>query len=1094
MDLSQLIKLKNKNLILQNVDGTNLGIIQARDITLSLRFNALSELTFTIDRENCDVYDLLTSYRKVLLQDVGVFLIENPLNSNDGLTNTKTIVCRSFEIDINRKTIPYLNGTYKFYSIVPTDETIISIIMNYLPNWSIESISSSLWNTYRTFDLTDAPLYQTMMQDIEQAYECVFFFNTLNNTIKIVAYEDILKSSDIYLSFDNLVNKLDITESTESLTTALIVNGVELSVNLVNPLGSSTIYNFDHFLNSIDKTTGIPFMSDSLKAAINGWQTTISSYQIAYADNLTLRKTKISELIVLQSALTDLKTDLSALIGQRDGLLESGQNATAKNTEVKSKQAEVDAKEIAITNKQAEIDAIDVNLATISNTVAFDKYFTAEQLLSIEPYIIQKSVTDEHFVKGGEDSLLDIQNTAQALYDKYTNWLSKNAKLQYEFAIDLINFIEQSDYDLFTSQIDWGITVTLDNGDNTVSYPMLQGLDVSLDNDDVQFLFGTNMRFSSATDTYEEFLANQVSSTVSSVTSSSIKWGEYVNSGNRDKIESLFKKGLQADLTEISNSSNQEVVMNSTGLMGRKLLENGSYDNRQWKMINNKLIFTDDGWDTAKLAIGEITLPDLSKAYGINAEVLMGNLIAGNQLVIKNESNSFVVDSTGATLENAVMSFIGNNGLNRILIDPVYGFKIQKLVNSVWTDVVYLDSEGNAIFEANLAVNSININNKFIVDELGNTTILSGNLNLAETFVVDNLGNVTMNGDLSVGNGKLTFDKTTGILSVEGDISAKDLFLTIDGVKTSIIDEITGKIDANYVSGVATGSAIFKSMIIDQLSTSDKIINYLNSNTAEVNYIFVHDQYIDFYTEDTVNGSEQANSNADGTGLPIYWVEEDLTNNIPAHTYITTEVTSEPVMQYTYATKLRKASYGFDASLNNVPTMVMGAGTGIGDNGKTFIYKGVDGFYIDYRNSITGASTIFKITDAGIDFTQFSNVTFAEGVTVAGISQVWVQDDMPVEAKPKDLWIDTNDYSRYDIVNISSDATLLVSDSEVIRASGTISITLHAATSVGIIKKIKNIGSGIVTLIGTIDGVVNMSLYPKESVMLITNGSMWEIY
>ena len=131
MDLSQLLKLKNKNLILENPDGTPLGIINAHDITLSPRFNSVGSITFTVERENCEVYDLITSGRTILLQDVGRYLIENPSRLENGISDSKTLTCRSFEYDINRKTVSYLNGTYKFYSLNPEEDTILKIRKKY---------------------------------------------------------------------------------------------------------------------------------------------------------------------------------------------------------------------------------------------------------------------------------------------------------------------------------------------------------------------------------------------------------------------------------------------------------------------------------------------------------------------------------------------------------------------------------------------------------------------------------------------------------------------------------------------------------------------------------------------------------------------------------------------------------------------------------------------------------------------------------------------------------------------------------------------------------------------------------------------------
>ena len=104
---------------------------------------------------------------------------------------------------------------------------------------------------------------------------------------------------------------------------------------------------------------------------------------------------------------------------------------------------------------------------------------------------------------------------------------------------------------------------------------------------------------------------------------------------------------------------------------------------------------------------------------------------------------------------------------------------------------------------------------------------------------------------------------------------------------------------------------------------------------------------------------------------------------------------------------------------------------------------------------------------------------------------LYVQTTAPTDAIAKDVWIDTDDYTRYDKKALIGTATLSVSDNEFITASGTFTITLHAGTTAGITKYIYNIGTGLVTLSGTINGTANILLYPNDSVKLMTDGTNW---
>ena len=222
-------------------------------------------------------------------------------------------------------------------------------------------------------------------------------------------------------------------------------------------------------------------------------------------------------------------------------------------------------------------------------------------------------------------------------------------------------------------------------------------------------------------------------------------------------------------------------------------------------------------------------------------------------------------------------------------------------------------------------------------------------------------------------------------------------------------------------------------------------------------------------------------------GEPLYWLDE-------FHLSLNTSITEFPAYTYVY-NELTKLEQTFENDgVNYIPKIVLGAGSGVvghPDYGKGYIYKGATGLYIEYLHSVTGLSRILKLTDEGIDLTDFEAIKYSETIAVTGLPQIWVQTAEPTTAKIKDAWIDTDNYSRYDVTTLTSGTTLLVTNNEVLVASGTFTITLHTATSAGVIKKIYNIGTGIITIAGTINGVVNMRLYPNESVELITDGTNW---
>lgn len=310
-----------------------------------------------------------------------------------------------------------------------------------------------------------------------------------------------------------------------------------------------------------------------------------------------------------------------------------------------------------------------------------------------------------------------------------------------------------------------------------------------------------------------------------------------------------------------------------------------------------------------------------------------------------------------------------------------------------------------------------------------------------------------------------------------------ETILVFDGIlSASIINALKVLITPNLYAGKAT----IAELTVDELDTSDKIRNFLESNTADVNYQRIYDQFHKYITAHT-DGSSYSQA-TDRYGAPLYWIDNK-------HEAATTEETDFPVYVYDY-TEMTKLEIAFEGEGVKVPKITLGTGTGAEDPdwGKVFVYKQADGFYIDYINGSNGTKYTFKITDDGIDFSGFPSITYEENVVINGLVQIWVQDDPPLAAKVKDIWVDTDDYSRYDKLEVSTSHNLAVADPEVIFMSGYMTVlTLHPGTHAGIISKIYNVGTYPVHIEGTLNGIEDTDLYlmPGESVELVTTGSGW---
>jgi hypothetical protein len=112
--------------------------------------------------------------------------------------------------------------------------------------------------------------------------------------------------------------------------------------------------------------------------------------------------------------------------------------------------------------------------------------------------------------------------------------------------------------------------------------------------------------------------------------------------------------GLANAALEIGRASNQSIIWNDGGIWCRKLKDGQSdvYEDEQIRIINNKILYSSDNFQTSKSAFGSFTYD--GKIYsGLLAEAVIGGLVQGAQirggyLEIGGTGGKFVVNEDGS--------------------------------------------------------------------------------------------------------------------------------------------------------------------------------------------------------------------------------------------------------------------------------------------------------------------------------------------------------------------------------------------------------------------------------------------------------------
>lgn len=207
-------------IFLCETDKQKIGVLNTTDTHVSLKFNSYSELSFNIDRTYIDTltgnkqthlfYDRIEHPRLILLENIGYFQIQAPDMSSDGFREFKTITAYSSEYALSQKYITNLHvntGEVDSVEVIYAEEignedtiepvifyneanprlSLLHLALEGIYGWKIGHIDDSLKTLARSFDIDRQSIYDFLMNDVCEKFNCYIIFDTLKNEINIYA-------------------------------------------------------------------------------------------------------------------------------------------------------------------------------------------------------------------------------------------------------------------------------------------------------------------------------------------------------------------------------------------------------------------------------------------------------------------------------------------------------------------------------------------------------------------------------------------------------------------------------------------------------------------------------------------------------------------------------------------------------------------------------------------------------------------------------------------------------------------------------------------------------------------------------------------
>ena len=736
-------RLEQPSLVLTNPEEIPISYIDEayiKNFIFKPKFNDISEITFDIYEhfENGQIfkgYKNLIQRMRITVEGYGSWIISNvtEAKSNVDDVNHKSVTLKSTEYEIQDIQIPYIDGTYKLYDVAQYEKSLLGTVLSKIPKWRIEHVDSTIASLYRTFEVPDSNVLSFLLNDVQEAYGCLFIFDYLNRTISVYDKDTYVKYTGILLTNDELIDNMEITRSDENLITALSVFGDDdLGINAVNPLGTSSIYNFSQVKQ---------WMSSELLSKVNTWEKEITNAETTVKNKNTEIANLNTELTSIDTQVTSQEQTLKGLKAERDVIITKNNQSELDsiNSQISTAELRLSTYKLNQTNKKDQLAQKQNELSIIQSNLSPSVYF-GNLYNNFLSYVYENEYTNDNITV--TDSMTYEERIAeiQTLYNAAKDVLLQKVNIPNEYSVDTKAFVFNKKFINHTYALEVGSLIgaeTENSNDGDIKYFPIIEFEVNYEDKSVKITFGNKFNPARAKDLFAD-LMHDVSSTGKILDYITAK---KVDTSEISDMQKFINSTLDLSKNAILSANGQTVEINDSGYHGRKVNSDGSLSGKEIAIVNNAMVFTIDNWRTCSLAVGELTLANGNSVYGIIADVLIGKLLMGENLYISNSSGTYTIDENGFIASNTINSFTINPNTNEILVIKKNNEKVFYVDN---TGLLHIKGEGAGLdITANNSIiniqSELKITNSNITAEVKRATAAEGQLSSSISINADNI-------------------------------------------------------------------------------------------------------------------------------------------------------------------------------------------------------------------------------------------------------------------------------------------------------------------------------------------------------------------
>lgn len=327
-------------------------------------------------------------------------------------------------------------------------------------------------------------------------------------------------------------------------------------------------------------------------------------------------------------------------------------------------QTAIDKKDKIIADYKKEYKKIQSVNAAINDDLLISNNFSAEQLVRLNAFLREDELHLDDIITTSQDSVTDTYKNQQDALESGKIELQKLSQPQLKFSMSMANIYALPEFEPIVDQFQLGRVIKVGLRPDYIKQSRLLQVNINFDDfSDFSCEFGdlTNLRTQS--DIHADLLKNAITAG-KSVAQNAAYWTKGADQATSTDLK--IEQGLLDAVESLkSMDGTQNVSLDKYGLHLEKIdPDTGEKDPEQVWLVNNKIVFTDDNFETSRMALGRVKV-DGNEYYGIISEIMLAGYIEGSKMVggtINIGNGAFVVHEDGTVTMGGGSGYVDQNG------------------------------------------------------------------------------------------------------------------------------------------------------------------------------------------------------------------------------------------------------------------------------------------------------------------------------------------------------------------------------------------------------------------------------------------------